>query len=79
MQYFIGYKEYRGEKPFNASLLVALRERLPEKVMERFLEKSFIEVAEEDNDSKMIKTITAPPTAREVPAQIPKRRQIKRR
>ena len=31
MQYFIGYKEYRSEKPFDPSLLVTFRKRLPEK------------------------------------------------
>lgn len=29
MQYFIGYKEYRNERPFDPSLLVAFRKRLP--------------------------------------------------
>ena len=38
MQYFIGYKEYRSEKPFDPSLLVTFRKRLPEKVMNRMLD-----------------------------------------
>lgn len=52
MQYFIGYKEYRSEKPFDPSLLVTFRKRLPEKVMNRIIERSFIEAAEEDQDGK---------------------------
>ena len=56
MQYFIGYKEFRDEKPFDASLLVTFRKRLPEDVMNRIIERMFIEKAkdnqpDEDNDS----------------------------
>jgi len=55
MQYFIGYKEFRDEKPFDASLLVTFRKRLPEDVMNRIIERMFIEKAkdnqsDEDND-----------------------------
>ena len=45
MQYFIGYKEFRDEKPFDASLLVTFRKRLPEDVMNRIIERMFIEKA----------------------------------
>ena len=42
MQYFIGYKEFRDEKPFDASLLVTFRKRLPEDVMNRIgMEEGF--------------------------------------
>ena len=56
MQYFIGYKEFRDEKPFDASLLVTFRKRLPEDVMNRIIERMFIVKAkdnqpDEDNDS----------------------------
>ena len=43
MQYFIGYKEFWDEKPFDASLLVTFRKRLPEDVMNRIIERMFIE------------------------------------
>ena len=52
MQYFIGYKEYRSEKPFDPSLLVTFRKRLPEEVMNRIIERSFIKAAEKDNKDK---------------------------
>ena len=45
MQYFIGYKEFRDEKPFDASFLVTFRKRLPEDVMNRIIERMFIEKA----------------------------------
>lgn len=52
MQYFLGYKEYRCEKPFDPSLLVTFRKRLPEDVMNRISERSFIDVTGEDDDDK---------------------------
>ena len=52
MQYFIGYKEYRSEKPFDPSLLVTFRKRLPEEVMNRIIERSFIETAGKDDEDK---------------------------
>ena len=52
MQYFIGYKEYRSERPFDPSLLVTFRKRLPEEVMSRIIERSFIESAKKDNEDK---------------------------
>lgn len=33
MLYFIGYKEYPSERPFDPNLLVTFRKRLPEEVM----------------------------------------------
>ena len=42
MQYFIGYKEYRNESPFDPSLLVTFRKRLPESVMSEILERMVI-------------------------------------
>ena len=42
MQYFIGYKEYRNERPFDPSLLVSFRKRLPESAMSEILERTFI-------------------------------------
>ena len=45
MQFFIGYKEYRNEKPFDPSLLVTFRKRLPEETMNRIIEKMFIQEA----------------------------------
>ena len=52
MQYFIGYKEYRSEKPFDPSLLVTFRKRLPEEVMNRIIERSFIKAAGKDDKDK---------------------------
>ena len=52
MQYFIGYKEYRNERPFDPSLLVTFRKRLPEEVMSRIIERSFIESAKKDNEDE---------------------------
>lgn len=49
MQYFIGYNEYRNEKPFDASLLVTFRKRFPEEVMSRIIEKMFINAADDDD------------------------------
>lgn len=46
MQYFIGYKEYRNEKPFDPSLLVTFRKRLPEETMNRIIERMFIQEAD---------------------------------
>ena len=42
MQYFIGYKEYRNERPFDPSLLVSFRKRLPESAMSEIQERTFI-------------------------------------
>ena len=52
MQYFIWYKGYRSEVPFDPSLLVTFRKRLPEEVMNRIIERLFIKVAEEDDSGK---------------------------
>ena len=49
MQYFIGYKEYRNEKPFDPSLLVTFRKRLPEETMNRIIERMFIQEADPDD------------------------------
>ena len=52
MQYFIGYKEFRDEKPFDASLLVIYRKRLPEDVMNRIIERMFIKKARKNQPDK---------------------------
>jgi hypothetical protein len=49
MQYFLGYKEYINEKPFDPSLLVHFRKRFPEETMNRIIEKMFIEKADDNN------------------------------
>ena len=50
MQYFIGYKEYRNERPFDPSLLVTFRKRLPEETMCRIIEKMFIKADDDKKD-----------------------------
>ncbi|TGX98805.1 IS5 family transposase [Hominisplanchenecus murintestinalis] len=49
MQYFIGFKEFTTEKPFDPSLMVAFRKRFPEEVMNKISEKMFL-VEEEPSD-----------------------------
>lgn len=49
MQFFIGYKEYRNEKPFDPSLLVTFRKRLPDETMNRIIERMFIQEANPDD------------------------------
>ena len=49
MQYFIGFKEFTTEKPFDPSLLVTFRKRFPEEVMNKISEKMFL-VEEEPSD-----------------------------
>ena len=51
MQYFLGYKEYITERPFDPSLLVTFRKRLTAEMMEEISEKMFLE--EEDDDDRM--------------------------
>lgn len=46
MQYFIGFKEFKTEKPFDPSLLVTFRKRLTEEMINEISEKMFL--AEED-------------------------------
>lgn len=48
MQYFIGYKEYSSRRPFDPSLMVTFRKRLPEETMCRIIEKMFIGQCESD-------------------------------
>lgn len=48
MQYFLGYKEYLNEPPFDPSLLVTFRKRLPEETMNRIIEKMFIQKADDN-------------------------------
>ena len=50
MQYFIGYKEFTTEKPFDPSLLVHFRKRLTEEVMNEITSCMFLE--NDDNDDK---------------------------
>lgn len=52
MQYFVGYKEYRNEKPFDPSLLVTFRKRFPEDVMNRIIERMFVAAANPDDHNK---------------------------
>ena len=47
MQYFIGFREFQNEKPFDPSLLVYFRKRFPEEAMNRIIEKMFIKKAED--------------------------------
>lgn len=47
MQYFIGFKEFQNERPFDPSLLVSFRKRFPEEAMNRIIEKMFIRKAED--------------------------------
>jgi hypothetical protein len=49
MQYFIGFKEFSSERPFDPSLLVTFRKRLPEDVMNRLIETMFIDKAKDDD------------------------------
>lgn len=49
MQYFIGFKEYLNERPFDPSLLVTFRKRLPEEAMNRIIERMFIDKADDDD------------------------------
>ena len=51
MQYFLGYKEYVNEKPFDPSLLVHFRKRLLEETMNRIIEKMFIDKADNNTPS----------------------------
>lgn len=44
MQYFIGYKEYITEKPFDPSLLVTFRKRLTAEMMEEISEIDNIKI-----------------------------------
>ena len=71
MQYFIGYKEYRNERQFDPSLLVTFRKRLPEEVMSRIIERSFIESAKKTMKTKVM-TIAVLPGAEGVLPQVPK-------
>ncbi len=41
LQYFIGYKEYTYEKPFDSSTLVYFRKRLPQEVLNEINEHHF--------------------------------------
>lgn len=50
MQYFIGFKEFSTEKPFDPSLLVTFRKRLTAEMMEEISESMFLVEEEEDDD-----------------------------
>lgn len=52
MQYFIGYKEYITEKPFDPSLLVNFRKRLTAEMMEEISEMMFLEEEDDGNDDQ---------------------------
>ena len=49
MQYFIGFKEFTTEKPFDPSLLVTFRKRFTKGMMDEISEKMFL-VEEEPSD-----------------------------
>ena len=42
LQYFIGFKEYNPEMPFDASLLVYFRKRISDELMDEICEKMFL-------------------------------------
>lgn len=48
MQYFIGFKEFSTEKPFDPSLLVTFRKRLTAEMMEEISEIMFLVDDDED-------------------------------
>lgn len=50
MQYFLGYKEYIDEIPFDPSLLVYFRRRLDDEIMNEIIERSFAKYAAEEED-----------------------------
>lgn len=50
MQYFLGYKEYVDEKPFDPSLLVYSRRRLNDEIMNEIIERSFSKYAAVDEN-----------------------------
>ena len=50
VQYFTGHKEYRSKSPFNPSLLVTFRNRLPEEVMNRIIESTKKENEDESDE-----------------------------
>lgn len=53
MQYFIGFKEFTTERPFDPSLLVTFRKRFTEEMMNEISEKMFLvdeELPDDDND-----------------------------
>ena len=55
MQYFIGFKEYTDCRPFDPSTLVDYRKRLDDEVMNRIIERSFLDKAagnEEEEDDE---------------------------
>ena len=51
MQYFIGYKEYSKEKPFDPSLLVHLRKRLTDEMMSEITERMFLKDKNDDDSN----------------------------
>ena len=51
MQYFIGFKEFSTEKPFDPSLLVTFRKRLTAEMIEEISETMFLVDEEEDDDN----------------------------
>lgn len=48
LQYFLGFKHFQTEPPFNASLMTHFRKRLPAETIHRFNEK-IIELAQKDS------------------------------
>jgi len=47
MQYFIDFKEFQNERPFDPILLISFKKRFPEEAMNRIIEKMFIRKAED--------------------------------
>lgn len=52
MQYFIGFKEFSTEKPFDPSLLVTFRKRLTAEMIEEISETMFLVDEEDDDDDR---------------------------
>ena len=49
LQYFIGFKEYRNERPFDPSLLVSFRNRISIDMINEVMDKTFIIFATQSN------------------------------
>ena len=50
MQFFCGFKEYRTEPPFDSSLMVHFRKRIPAEMLQEITAKLFADCVEETND-----------------------------
>lgn len=52
MQYFIGFKEFSTERPFDPSLLVTFRKRLTAEMIEEISETMYLADEEDDDDDR---------------------------